>query len=36
MHIKVVSPDVYEKHFGLLTQMHRLRAEVFGSRMGGT
>ncbi|MDQ0562995.1 acyl homoserine lactone synthase [Rhizobium mesoamericanum] len=34
MHITVVSPDVYEKHFGLLRQMHRLRAEVFGSSMG--
>ncbi|PDT80845.1 acyl-homoserine-lactone synthase TraI [Sinorhizobium sp. BJ1] len=34
MQITVVSPDVYEKHFGLLRHMHRLRAEVFGSRLG--
>lgn len=34
MHILVVSPDLYESHRGLLTQMHRLRAQVFGSRLG--
>ncbi|UWU19526.1 acyl-homoserine-lactone synthase TraI (plasmid) [Rhizobium sullae] len=34
MHITIVSPDLYEQHSGLLTKMHRLRAEVFGSRMG--
>lgn len=34
MHITVVSPDLYEQCFGLLRQMHRLRAEVFRSRMG--
>ncbi|APO69871.1 autoinducer synthesis protein TraI 1 (plasmid) [Rhizobium gallicum] len=34
MHITIVSPDSYERHYGLLRQMHRLRAEVFGSRMG--
>ncbi|WP_457578244.1 acyl-homoserine-lactone synthase [Ensifer adhaerens] len=33
MHITVVSPDRYEQHYGLLRQMHRLRAYVFGSRM---
>ncbi|WP_325053419.1 acyl-homoserine-lactone synthase, partial [Sinorhizobium meliloti] len=34
MRILVVSPDLYEHHRGLLTQMHRLRAQVFGSRLG--
>lgn len=34
MHITIVSPDLYEQHSVLLTKMHRLRAEVFGSRMG--
>lgn len=34
MRILVVSPDLYERHRGLLTQMHRLRAQVFGSRLG--
>lgn len=34
MHITVVSPDHYERQPELLTQMHRLRAKVFGSRMG--
>ncbi|MBB5538715.1 acyl-homoserine-lactone synthase TraI [Rhizobium giardinii] len=34
MRILVVSPDLYERHYGLLTQMHRLRAQVFGSRLG--
>lgn len=34
MHITIVSPDLYEQHSDLLTKMHRLRAEVFGSRMG--
>ncbi|MBB6488878.1 acyl-homoserine-lactone synthase TraI [Rhizobium lusitanum] len=34
MHITVVSPDRYGQHLGLLAQMHRLRAKVFGLRMG--
>ncbi|WP_037080859.1 acyl-homoserine-lactone synthase TraI [Rhizobium sp. CCGE 510] len=34
MQITVISPDHYARHLGLLIQMHRLRAEVFGSRMG--
>ncbi|WP_026621612.1 acyl homoserine lactone synthase (plasmid) [Ensifer sp. WSM1721] len=34
MRIVVVSPDLYEPESGLLTQMHRLRALVFGSRLG--
>ncbi|MFB2553844.1 acyl-homoserine-lactone synthase [Ensifer soli] len=34
MHITVVSPDQYGQHPALLAQMHRLRAKVFGSRMG--
>ncbi|ATU95407.1 acyl-homoserine-lactone synthase TraI [Phyllobacterium zundukense] len=34
MHITIVSPDLYEQNSDLLTKMHRLRASVFGSRMG--
>ncbi|WP_426137358.1 acyl-homoserine-lactone synthase TraI [Phyllobacterium sp. SL163] len=34
MHITVVSPDQYQQQQALLVQMHRLRAKVFGSRMG--
>ncbi|KQZ46702.1 autoinducer synthesis protein [Rhizobium sp. Root149] len=34
MHITVVSPDHYAQQQALLKQMHRLRAKVFGSRMG--
>lgn len=34
MQITVVSPGVYETHVGLRRQMHRLRAGVFGARMG--
>lgn len=34
MHITVISPDQYGPKRALLTQMHRLRARVFGSRMG--
>ncbi|MFN3833916.1 MAG: acyl-homoserine-lactone synthase TraI [Allorhizobium sp.] len=34
MHITVVSPDHYAQQQPLLRQMHRLRAKVFGSRMG--
>lgn len=34
MHITVISPDQYGQKRALLTQMHRLRARVFQSRMG--
>lgn len=34
MHITVISSDQYERQPDLLAQMHRLRAKVFGSRMG--
>lgn len=36
MRILVVSPDLYERHRGLLTQMHRLRAQVSGPAWVGT
>ncbi|OOO33504.1 UNVERIFIED_ORG: autoinducer synthesis protein [Rhizobium sophorae] len=34
MQITTVSPDLYEQRYGVLTQMHRLRAEVFRRRLG--
>ncbi|GEO85928.1 acyl-homoserine-lactone synthase [Allorhizobium sp. NPDC080224] len=34
MRILAVSPDLYQRHSSLLTQMRRLRATVFGSRLG--
>lgn len=33
MRILVVSPNLYQQHSNFLTQMHRLRAAVFGTRM---
>jgi N-acyl-L-homoserine lactone synthetase len=33
MRILAVSPDLYERHRTLLTQMYRLRAAVFGGRL---
>ncbi|WP_064697360.1 acyl-homoserine-lactone synthase TraI [Rhizobium aegyptiacum] len=34
MRILVVSPDLYQLHSNLLRQMRRLRATIFGSRLG--
>nr|UVY99764.1 hypothetical protein K4M19_00074 [Agrobacterium fabrum] len=34
MRILTVSPDQHERSQSLLNQMHRLRAEVFGGRLG--